>query len=121
LQLHDHGQLQQLILCPALEKTETYIIMSSSKTLNGTVSHQETNPNPCFQALEHGGVLQHIWYNHKPTKKWRRQQKKKKDIRPQQMNKKTALKIGALSSLPYSAAPDKDVLELRHLPILQIH
>jgi hypothetical protein len=47
--------------------------------------------------------------------------RKKKDIRPQQMNKKTALKIGALSSLPYSAAPDKDVLELRHLPILQIH
>jgi hypothetical protein len=46
---------------------------------------------------------------------------KKKDIRPQQTNKKTALKIGALSSSPYSAAPDKDVLELRHLPVLQIH
>jgi hypothetical protein len=43
--------------------------MSSSETLNGTVSHQETNPNPRFQALEHGGVLQHIWYNHEPTKK----------------------------------------------------
>jgi hypothetical protein len=38
LRLLDHAQLQQLILWPALEKTETLITMSCSKTLNGTQS-----------------------------------------------------------------------------------
>jgi hypothetical protein len=69
LQLLDHAQLQQLILCPALEKTETLITMSSSKTPNGALSHKETNPNPSFQPLEFGDVIQHICYNHKPTKR----------------------------------------------------
>jgi hypothetical protein len=54
---------------PCIRENRNINYRVSSKTLNGTLSHQETNPNPCFQALENGDVLQHFCYNHKPTKR----------------------------------------------------